>query len=175
MLTLSYSQCIADPTYCDDGKKGGAALLRMLSLKPNEPVKLRRVFPHITLKEALWCLRAVRKSQKIEAREVLWDFVAECVAMFPEIAVPELTQYIENRRAGVRISPDVQLHLIGHFNEKLQEDGTFRIARVIVAEQIPSQVGINLVEEMMRQGTLHRPNRNIEQEMRDAFWELIDG
>jgi hypothetical protein len=83
MLSISYSQCLADPTYCDTGKKGGFALMKRFGVKPNEPRPLHQIFQWLTIAELLWLLRAVKDSQKEEALDIAVAFVATTLRTMP--------------------------------------------------------------------------------------------
>lgn len=84
MLTLSYAQALADPTYCEAGHTHGERLASTMGVKHNEPVPLKVILPHCTLPEFLWCLRAVRKSQFHEAQRLATEFVMDIVKRVAE-------------------------------------------------------------------------------------------
>lgn len=175
MLTVTYSQCLADPTYCDDGKKGGAELIKTLGVKANEPIPLKAAYPYITLREALWCLRVVRKSQMNEARVAAWVFIAACLSMFPQIESEEVSSYIADKRDGKRVDTHRQLELCDKFTDLERTDKLYKLVRIAVCDRNPSQIAIDVLEETIKQGVIYYHDRNIEEDLRGVFLELING
>lgn len=91
MLTLSYAEALADPTYCDAGHKHGKKLARTMGVKPNEPRPLKDIFPYCTVNEFLWCFRAVRKSQRAEAIRLLVGYMSSVLERMEAIGYNNAT------------------------------------------------------------------------------------
>jgi hypothetical protein len=175
MLTVTYADCLADPTYCQDGKTGGALLVQKMGIKPNQPVPLANVFHHVTLREALWCLRVCRKSQQTEARICAWSFIATCVTMFPQTTNEDIMEYIHCRRDGKRYTTDKQLILADRYTWLEREEPVYKIARIAVEDRSPSQICIDVAEEAIKQAAIHYDDQDAEQKLRNALEGLLNG
>lgn len=174
MLTITYSHALADPTYCDEGKEGGLLLLKRFNKQGNEPVPLIDIFPYVTLREAVWCLRVCKHSQQTEARIVTWSFVSFCLGMFPALQDEYLEKYITVRKDGKAYSDTARNIMCIHYAEYAKGyNDLYKIPKIITSDEHPSQMAINLIHEVIRQGAIYYPDRNIEQELRIYFKELI--
>lgn len=174
MLTVTYTHCLADPTYCDEGKAGGAQLLKLFNMQPSEPIALKDIFPYITLREAVWCLRVCKHSQQKEAQEVNWNFVYICMGIFPEVHDADIDKYIIRRKNGKPYSDAERYRLSMKYTEAAKyHNDLYKIPKIIVSDREPSQLAIDLLQEVMRQAAIHYPTRNVEQELRQLFEGLI--
>jgi hypothetical protein len=173
MFTVTYADCLADPTYCDDGKIGGRNLMSQMGVKANQPVPVNLVFPHVTLREALWLLRVAKKSQQDKVRIIGWTFISTCVTMFPQINDPDLTSYLTKRREGQRVQTHVQLELADRFTDLERENEVYKIARIAVSDRQVSQVAIDVAEETIKQAVIHFDDNDAELKLRNTFQELL--
>jgi hypothetical protein len=155
MLSLSYSQALSDPTYCDLGVAHGKALAAKLGAKYNQPYPLKTILPYCTLAEFLWCLRAVKLSQKAEADAFAWRFVRHTlnrVNLFNGSL--ELRDYVQGRVNGSTLP----------LRSSLLEDITYRKAisaspqqraacsAIIAAlrNDSPSQIAVNVSDAVIK-------------------------
>lgn len=175
MLTVTYADCLADPTYCQDGKTGGALLVAKMGIKPNQPVPLLNVFHHVTLREALWCFRVCRKSQQNEARTIAWSFIAACVTMFPQTTDDDILEYIHCRRDGKRYTTDKQLALADRYSAMERIEPVCKIARIVVEDRGVSQIAIDVAEETIKQAVIHFDDQDAEQKLRNVLEGLLNG
>lgn len=173
MLTVTYAQCLADPTYCEDGKRGGAILIAQMGIKANQPIPLKDIFPHVTLKEALWCLRVCKKSQQTEARIVVWTFIHACVTMFPQTTNEDIVEYLHCKRDGKKYTTDKQIALMDRYSDMEHLEPTYKIARIACSDRQPSQVAIDVLEETLKFAVIHFDDHDAEMKLRHTFGELI--
>jgi hypothetical protein len=155
MLSLSYSQALADPTYCDSGIAHGKALADKLGAKHNQPYPLKVILPHCTLAEFLWCLRAVKTSQKAEADKFAWRFIYHTLMRVDIFAASEeLKLYVWDKTLSNEST----------IRTSLLEDITYRKAISQVPQQreacgaiiaalrndSPSQIAVNVSDAVIK-------------------------
>jgi len=171
MLSITYAQCLNDPSYCDDGKEGGAILVKQLGIRANSVVPLEVVFPHIKLREALWCLRVVKPSQRIEANRVAWGFIKACVCMFPLLCTTDVLDYID-ARAGGCVYRSKEKHELHQRYDKSQYP-LHKLIRMVIADGLPSQIAVNVLEETLKQAIIQHDDHGAEATLREVFRRLL--
>lgn len=167
MLTISYSQCLNDPTYCDDGKRGGAQLVKLFGVKPNQPIPLKDIVDHVTVPELLWCLRAVRKSQQTEAALIASNFVQSCLKVIDDVVtVEDLNEYPTTKQGRIKLLADVQEQHDSATNPIIKA-ATAAILIVLKGEgHLYSQVAIDVSQAIIKLMLLIHPQAAVDEETR---------
>lgn len=179
MLSLSYSQAMNDPTYCDTGRKGGFALMKRFGVKPNEPRPLKEIFPYTTLAEMLWCLRAVKSSLKPEADVMAWQFVNYTLLLVDMYCInEEIRDYVmsRTRRADTRqLHRPELLDRVQYQRSIATSDKQDAACWAIIAaleENSPSQIAINVSAAVIKLQSFY--GKEVEEEARQrAYLESL--
>jgi hypothetical protein len=130
MLSISYSQALNDPTYCEDGVAHGRALAKRLGVKHNQPYPLKDILPYCTIPEFLWCLRAVKVSQKAEADEFANAFVHKVLLPLGWGSLADLA-----RQNGAYTMPE---------KVTLEDRVKFKLVHTLTSRLSPSQAAIDI-------------------------------
>lgn len=176
MLSLSYSQALADPTYCDTGRTGGFALMKRLGVKANEPRPLKEIFPYTTLPEMLWCLRAVKVSLKPEADLIAWEFTdrtLQCVDLY--LLNQDYQDYVKNNFIRHKLRGEL-LDAVQYQKSIASSDKQAAACSAIIAalgENSPSQIAIDVSAAVIKLQALYGKGAEEEGRQRDILEGLL--
>lgn len=172
-LSMSYSQALNDPTYCEEGVRGGAELIKLLRVKPNQAVPLIDVLPHVKINEILWCLRAVKPSMRKDADKIAWKFVRNTCGRLLALQNDErLMRYLLAKING-KVAEVQRKELEADYGTGCNGNKVIRVGMLAVAAQIPSQIAINVSQAAMVAQAIVRPGIDEEQTQRDNIQELL--
>jgi len=176
LLSISYSQCLADPTYCDSGRIGGKALTKRFAVKPNEPRPLHEIFRFTTIAEILWCLRAVKPSMRAEADNVARRFTYCTLAEMPAFRdMPDIKDYLFGDTYTMKRSTAVQIDL-QHKLTRMYADANNHSAHKQITAMLralsndsPSQIAIDVAELGLTVAALNGPDEHEREEQRQRI------
>lgn len=182
-LSISYSHALSDPTYCDAGKESGLAITKQFNLKPNEPLLLSKVLPHVTVAQLLWCLRVVKPSLKVEADNVAWQFMSRVLATPNNALWPifkrDVERYIAFRIASSKAPKDRKALLeyaTALYGKTVREQDTqeCQALMAVLQDASPSQIAIDVSDRMIKARAFDNNGYLEEAYQRKILQDLLD-